>query len=250
MSALVPFASQRLPRLSRHVLASAGYTLAVDDLAAGTFEVWDANTARRQNRAWRPLIDEARAGNPRRDIEALGEALAGLPSFHRVLEVGCGGGYLSEVILDWYPDVEYLGVDLSPAMIAVANEQYPTREFIEASAYDLPVESGGFDVVIDGVALIHMANWRAAIGQYARASSHAVVLHGLTLTDEATTTRFAKYAYGQPTVEFVFGREEVVEACESAGLKIHAKHASLEYDLQPFLGIPTVSETWVLTRTS
>jgi ubiquinone/menaquinone biosynthesis C-methylase UbiE len=250
ISALIPIASQLFPRMSSTVLASSGYTLTASRIGdSSDFGVWTEKTARRQDRAWRPIIEAAKAGHPREDVASLFDALGALPTATAtVLEVGCGGGYNSELIEMRLPDVRYLGIDLSAAMVSVAKEHYPNRGFVEGSAYDLPVANASHDVVVDGVALIHMPDWRVALAEYARAAGRFVVLHGLTLSDSAPTTQFAKYAYGQPSIELLFNREELVEACSGLGLERLSEHRGLDYDLARYLKIKTVSETWVLQK--
>ena len=107
------------------------------------------------------------------------------------------------------------------------------------------VDDGAFDVVIDGVALLHIPPWREAIAEYRRVASRFVVLHGLTLSDHETVA-FGKYAYGQPSREFILNRADVVAACEALGLRLVASLPGDDYDLTEYLGVPTVSETWVL----
>ncbi len=246
-SGILAFASQRVPGLSKRVLASAGYTLQPSRLAADDeYSVWWPQTAERQDRAWQPLVEAAKAGDPREDIVALYDALDPLGGITDLLEVGCGGGYYSEILAHRYPGIRYRGVDISPAMIELARAHYPDRDFVVASAYDLPFEDSSQSIVMDGVALIHMSSWQRAIGEYARVSRDRVVLHGLTLTESGPTTTFAKYAYGQPSLEYLFARDEILAACTSAGLELTDVVGGLDYDLEPFLGIPSVSETWVL----
>jgi SAM-dependent methyltransferase len=246
-SGVLAFASQRMPSLSRRVLASAGYTIHPDRLAPESeYGVWNSETAERQDRAWRPLVAAAEAGDVREDIAALYDALDPIRPFSTVLETGCGGGYYAELIAHHYPDAVYRGLDISPAMIELARAHYPDREFVVGSAYELPFADDSQDVVVDGVALIHMPSWQRAVPEYARVARSHVVLHGLTLTDSAPTTLFAKYAYGQPSLESVFARSEVEAACAAAGLERVAITPGLDYDLEPYLGIPSVSETWVL----
>jgi len=244
---LLVLLSQRMPGLSRRLLASAGYTLDVSRY--GETDVWSRRTAERQDRAWLPLIEQAKAGHPREDIAALQSALSGLPRDGTLLEVGCGGGYNSEIVALTSPGQRYTGLDVSPAMVARCRTRYPRHEFVVGSAYELPFEDGAFDVVLDGVALIHMTEWARAVAEYARVSRGAIVLHGVTVTDSAPTTRFAKYAYGQPTTEFVVARVDIEQAVADAGLRLVRTLPAEDYDLEPFLGIPSVSETWVLSRT-
>ena len=246
MSRLLAFASQAFPRASSRVLASAGYSFDLDKFGPDAFRVWDSSTAARQDRAWGPLVDQAIAGSPREDIVALYSALesTGITA-GSILEVGCGGGYNSELIAHRAPGLQYTGIDLSESMVAVSREKYPQRDFRVASALELPFDDDSFDVVLDGVALLHIPDWRAAIGEYLRVATGFVILQGLTLSDHETVT-FGKYAYGQPSRELIFNRAEILAECESRGLRLVASHPADDYDLEPFLGVSTVSETWVL----
>lgn len=245
---VLSIASQRAPKLSSRVLASAGYTLDTEKFGPDGFDVWNDATARRQDRAWGQIVAEAKAGRPRHDVEALYDALDPLVSEGTtLLEVGCGGGYYSEIMAHRYPTLVYRGLDLSPAMIEVAREHYPQTEFVVGSAYDLPYADSSIDIVMDGVALIHMPDWRLALTQYARVARSHVVLHGLTVSDSSPTTQFAKYAYGQPSLELAFSRSDLLEACRGLGLTQTRVIPGLDYDLEKFLGIATVEESWVLS---
>lgn len=251
-SSLIAFASQAFPRLSSRVLASSGYTL--DPASFGgpeAFSVWTEATAERQDRAWRPIVAAAKAGHPREDVASLCEALDRVDAHARtLLEVGCGGGYNSEIIKSQLPSLQYHGLDISEAMVAISQAHYPGRAFTVGSAYELPFAQDSFDVVVDGVALIHMPEWRRALAEYARVAEGSVILHGLTLTDSAPTTTFAKYAYGQPAIELVFNRAELLTACNGLGMALASQHGGLDYDLKRYLGIESVSETWVMAPTT
>lgn len=246
-SRLLAFASQRFPRFSSRVLASSGYTLDLDRFGPDAYGVWTPATAERQDRAWQPIVAAAKAGHPREDVAALEQALDLLAPDSRLLEAGCGGGYNSEVIAFHAPQMTYAGLDIAPAMIDIAREHYPARSFTVGSSYALPDADDSFDAVIDGVALIHMTQWKRAIAEYARVARTSVVLHGVTLTERPTTT-FAKYAYGQPSCELVFNADELRAVCEQNGLRLRSTLDGLDYDLEDFLGIPSTSATWVLDR--
>jgi SAM-dependent methyltransferase len=248
-SAVLAIASQSMPKFSSRFLASSGYTLEPSKLGdADAFTVWAKDTADRQQRAWQPIVDAAKAGHPREDVAALFDAIESLTTPPaQILEVGCGGGYNSELICSRFPEVHYSGVDISEAMIDIASAHYPDRQFAVGSAYDLGFADASFDVVLDGVALLHMSQWRTALVEYGRVARSQVVLHGLTLTDTAPTTEFAKYAYGQPALELVFNRTELLDACERVGLGLTTQTGGLDYDLKRYIGIASVSETWVLS---
>lgn len=249
LSRLVPLVSQLFPKLSSRILASSGYTLDIERFGGlSGFTVWTRATALRQDRAWQPIVAAAKDGRLREDVAVLHEAITSLGTPPEALvEVGCGGGYISEILRSWLPQLEYHGVDLSTAMIEIASDHYPERSFAVGSAYELPLADRGYSVVIDGVALIHMPDWKRALAEYARVASGHVILHGLTLTESAPTTVFAKYAYGQPSMELVFNREELASACDALGLNLTGIHGGLDYNLKPYIGIQSISETWVLS---
>jgi len=231
-SSILAFASRRMPRLSSRMLASAGYTLNPADIGPPqAFTEWTAATAQRQDRAWQAIVTEVKAGNPRADVEALYLALTNVETSNAsLLEVGCGGGYYGEIIIHRFPTISYRGLD-----------------FIVGSAYDLPFDNDAVDIVMDGVALLHMPDWRAAITQYGRVARRSVILHGVTITDRHPTTQFAKYAYGQPSYELVHNRDELEAVCAAAGLSAPVTIPGLGYDLEPFIGVPSTEETWLMT---
>ena len=61
------------------------------------------------------------------------ELLRRLPDRGRVVELGCGTGISSEILCDAGCDV--VGIDISPAMLAIARERAPQARFVEASLW-------------------------------------------------------------------------------------------------------------------
>ena len=47
----------------------------------------------------------------------------------QVLDVACGTGQTSKTILDWCPDAQIVGIDISEKMIAKAREKIPQVNF-------------------------------------------------------------------------------------------------------------------------
>src|ERR1700712_1986813 len=68
----------------------------------------------------------------------------------RILDIGCGTGYLANHIQSLGADV--VGTDLSPDMIAKAKESYPNVEFAVADASNLKFDKP-FDAVFSNAAL-------------------------------------------------------------------------------------------------
>jgi len=70
----------------------------------------------------------------------------------KVLEVGCGVGAQSEILLRRHPNINLTGIDLSDDQLKVAKESIEKLSFakdryeaLKANAEDLPFESGDYD---------------------------------------------------------------------------------------------------------
>lgn len=76
----------------------------------------------------------------------------------RVLDVGCGTGYLSRILAPVVtPSGHVTGVDPSPAMIDYATRHAPANcTYVEGSGQDLPFPDGSFDLVISSLAVHHI----------------------------------------------------------------------------------------------
>lgn len=77
-----------------------------------------------------------------------------LPPGGQLLDVGCGNGRLAAVVQPW--QVNYVGLDVSAGLLAVAREQFPTAEFIQGSMLALPFPDNRFAVVTAIASLQHI----------------------------------------------------------------------------------------------
>jgi arsenite methyltransferase len=100
------------------------------------------------------------------------EALAARPG-ERILDVGCGPGfYVAELREEVGPEGEIVGVDSSPAMLAIAArrcEPYDNVELLEGEANSLPVPDRAFDAALSVQVLEYVADIPRALAELHRA---------------------------------------------------------------------------------
>jgi SAM-dependent methyltransferase len=246
---------QATPILRRHILTSTDYQVlggAEEARAAqASSSGWlAARTVARQERAYQRLIADMKRGEPRLDFKVAAEAVAatGLakPS---LIEIGCGSGYYSEVFATLLPGgVTYTGIDYSQAMIARARAQYPAVQFEVADATKLPYPDSRFDIAFNGVSLMHIVNYAAAIREAARVAARYCILHTVPVFDDHRTTYLRKYAYGAPVVEIVFGRAELMSLCEQASLHLERTWPCIPYDVSAVTGHRSTTETYLFSK--
>jgi SAM-dependent methyltransferase len=95
--------------------------------------------------------DDARScdyGDPRSQVAKFRvmAAVEGMRRGARVLDVGCGLAHFADHLETEGLEVDYVGVDLSPAMVARARERRPTLDIRQANL--LHEDLGEFDVVV------------------------------------------------------------------------------------------------------
>lgn len=66
----------------------------------------------------------------------------------RILDVGCGRGYITAEIAARFPSAEVSGVDRSVSAIIAAKTHHPSIDFAVADAYALPYVPSYFNVVV------------------------------------------------------------------------------------------------------
>jgi ubiquinone/menaquinone biosynthesis C-methylase UbiE len=89
----------------------------------------------------------------------------------RVLDVGCGTGYLLRILAGYYPGAELLaGVDPAPAMIKAATLLAAEQRFsfLSGRAEEIPYPSDSFDLVVSTTSFDHWADQGAGLVECAR----------------------------------------------------------------------------------
>ncbi|WP_119726827.1 class I SAM-dependent methyltransferase [Thermomonospora amylolytica] len=94
----------------------------------------------------------------RREIFTRLAALAGARPGHRVLDVGCGTGYLTRILAPVVgPAGQVTGVDPSTPMIECARRRAPDNcSYLVGEGQALELPDAAFDVVVSSLAVHHM----------------------------------------------------------------------------------------------
>jgi len=94
-----------------------------------------------------------------------------LPSRGRWLDVGCGTGVLTEVILSRAAPIGVTGIDSSEGFIAHARRQSrdPRANFESGNAEAMPFPDGAFDAVVSGLVLNFVSHPQKVIAEMRRA---------------------------------------------------------------------------------
>jgi ubiquinone/menaquinone biosynthesis C-methylase UbiE len=94
----------------------------------------------------------------------------------RILDVGCGEGFVLERLRPRLPDVETFGLDRDLRALAEARARCPDMMAQVADAHELPYPGQSFDVVLCLEVLEHMDNPEKVIDELCRVSRGQVLV--------------------------------------------------------------------------
>lgn len=157
------------------------------------FTAYDVEAARRYE-AWYATPAGCAMANAEEAV--LGEMLGLLPGARSLLEVGCGTGHFAR----WFAaqGLRVVGLDASPAMLAVACERDGGRDYVLGSAGQLPFADHSFDIVAFITSLEFVADAAGALREANRVARDGMLLGVLNLASPLGVGRKARALY-RPT---------------------------------------------------
>ena len=153
-------------------------------------------------------------------MERLGGKLTGL----RVLEVGCGRGVGTEIILERFEAGEVQAFDLDPDMVRLARARLAryssdrVRLFV-GDAENIEATDESFDAVVDFGIIHHCPNWQRAVAEVRRVLRPRGKFFFEEVTKQALDRWFYRTFLEHPT-ENRFTASQFVAEVESRGIKV------------------------------
>jgi SAM-dependent methyltransferase len=102
--------------------------------------------------------------------------MASMTNPSKVLEVGCGEGYIANLINHSCLPAKVFACDLSTNHIKQAKESYPGVIFFIASIYNLPFKDGSIDLVIASEVLEHLDDPDLALKELERVTMEPLII--------------------------------------------------------------------------
>jgi SAM-dependent methyltransferase len=142
-----------------------------------------------------------------------------VPQNARVLDVGCGDGFLASLLIQRRPDIDLRGID----------KLVRDRTYIPVKAFDgqvIPYSDASFDVVMFVDVLHHTENPMGLLREAIRVARRVILIKDHTLNGlfAGITLRFMDYIgnarYGVALPYNYWPRQKWIDACDGLRLKI------------------------------
>ena len=147
-------------------------------------------------------------------------------SANRVLDVGCGEGFLLAQIQDDLPEARVTALDLDPATVAESRDCCPSAGVLVADAEQLPFPTGSFDLVVACEVLEHLPHPHQAVAEFRRVlADDGVLLASVPWEPVWRMLNVARGAYlsdwgNTPGHLNHFSRRDFLQLVEQSGFRV------------------------------
>ena len=144
------------------------------------------------------------------------------PSGAEVLELACGPGNVTRYLLEKRPDLQILGTDLSPNMIALASLNNPEATFQLLDCRASASLGRSFDAIVCGFGLPYLNREEAVqlIADTAQALRSGGVLYLSTMKDDYALSGPRESSQGDWLYQYFHEADYLAEALNGQGLVI------------------------------
>ena len=97
-------------------------------------------------------------------------------SVAKILDAGCGEGFISNLIFRNCKDVEITGLEYTEEALQIAREMNPLATFVQGDIAKMPFASRSFDIVLCTEVLEHLADPLAALAELLRVAKGALII--------------------------------------------------------------------------
>lgn len=136
----------------------------------------------------------------------------------RILEIGCGKGETTRILMERFPDATIVATDVDAAAIASAKTGVtePRVTFAVADATRLPFPDASFELVIELNSFHHVGRWMNAIAECARVT----VPDGAFAAMDENVAAWGRLFRLLDRPASTFSSREFVAAARTAGLSL------------------------------
>lgn len=95
---------------------------------------------------------------------------------HKILDVGCGDGFILKELIKRKTNSFTVGLDVSPNTLKFSRKLNPSARLIQADIYSLPFKENLFDLVINLQVLEHLEKPKKAIDELRRVTKRYCII--------------------------------------------------------------------------
>jgi SAM-dependent methyltransferase len=103
------------------------------------------------------------------------------------LDLGCGTGAFTDLILKQGAPASVIGVDPAPAQVEHAKKSFPTADFRVGNSMELPFNDNEFDVIASALVLHFIPDRQTAFAEMQRVAKSNGIVSGYTWERSATS---------------------------------------------------------------
>jgi ubiquinone/menaquinone biosynthesis C-methylase UbiE len=151
-----------------------------------------------------------------------------------ILDVGCGSGYSSELIIKEFHPRELFAFDIMPEQVKLARQRGLAANLFVGDATDIKLPSGKFDAVFVFGVLHHIPRWRVALKEINRVLKSG----GVLLVEEPSQKALddlERYLRIRHPKESRFGLREFTKSLGESGFRVVEKRKIYFGYLQSFM---------------